>query len=96
MFKVGQEVVCIGTFKREAMDDALGVVFPEINKTYTIRQLTDGSRGLYLMFEEILNPKVNTMYGVMEVRFSAKKFRPLDYDFVEEVIKQVEPKEELV
>lgn len=84
-FKVGQKVVCI----RENWETVAGPhkgrsgFGPKKHDIVEISGLHNYKGDVYLIFIE---------YGDKDA-FTPKNFRPLDYDFVEEVIKQVKPQE---
>lgn len=87
-FRVGQKVVCV---KRDSWKTVFGQQNicndPVFNKIYTVSDLEEFEGNTFLSFEE-LSP-----YG----SWGSKNFKPLqlDHEFVEEIIKQVTPKEEL-
>tara|TARA_R100000781_G_scaffold113591_1_gene82414 strand:+ start:13677 stop:13958 length:282 start_codon:yes stop_codon:yes gene_type:complete len=91
-FKIGQKVVCVEKLEFYQLEFDLGVRYPVVGEIYTIRNFYKG----YLRFVEIVNPKINYIEGFNEVAFIPDKFRPLDYEFVEEVIKQVKPQKQKV
>jgi len=83
MFHVGQMVVCVKTFDKtkETWRDAL----PVKGGVYVIRDVFNGSfnpDGLYLRFEEIVNPP-RFEYGV-EVGFNSSRFRPVKHTSIEQ------------
>lgn len=86
-FKIGQKVVCVYGFEKEPQYNE---ILPEINNIYTIRDIEEGD---YFRFKEILNKSNDYGDGKYECAFHCSCFKPLDYDFVEEVIKNVTPKE---
>lgn len=77
MFKQGQKVVFVGF---ETCD--YGITPPEIGSIFTISNSIE--------FEG--NPYVYWEVHECLIAFKQKTLRPLDYDFVEEVIAQVSPK----
>lgn len=77
-FKVGQKVVCVQNFTGTC---GIPLIKGEI---YTCVKIKDYPEGQSISVDK-LGPKWDTW---------AYRFRPLDYDFVEEVIKQVTPKEQ--
>ena len=85
MFRVGQKVVCIvrNSWINQKQEYNIG---PGKNEIVTIAETVVFENEMFLGFEE---------YPPSE-GYDAKKFRPLDYDFVEEVIAQVQPKEEVL
>lgn len=76
-FKVGQEVVCIKEGKWNNKNNINMPKHPYYGCIYTIVLILENG---YLTFNEF--PKAAYNY---------EEFRPLDYAFVEEVIKQVQP-----
>lgn len=79
-FKVGQKVVCIN-----GVDELIE------GEIYTVEGLNfDGfTNGLYLFELNVPHPSP----FIKKWRYVESRFRSIDYDFVEEVIKQVTPKE---
>lgn len=74
------------TATKEAINNA-GYKYPEFNVVYTIRGFTDPScDAIYL--EEIVNPEINTRYGLCEVGFGIRKFLelqpPMDLSEIQE------------
>ena len=92
------EVICInGTFDKEVKDffDAFGVVTPEQDSIYSIRETINHSKGLCgVRLHEIKNPKVPQFHSILgkiliEPSFSIDRFRTLNGDIVtEEAIKE--------
>lgn len=76
--KVGDKVQCLyGAWKIEEMERGL-ISVPQANSIYTIRTIDPGEDGgIYLRFMEIINPELNYLECLSEVRFTAEKFRPL-------------------
>lgn len=85
MFKVGQKVVYIGKNPPNP-----NIKPPQYNEVVTISSESIIRKGNYSLSEYPLAKS-----GLPQF-FPKRVLRPLDYNFVEEVIKQVEPKEELV
>lgn len=82
-FKVGQKVV-LREMGEIDMDD-WGGFMPKVGEIYIIESFHKFPQGIYLKFKESEEDVFHEYY-----------FEPLilDYDFVEEVIKQVTPKEQ--
>lgn len=76
IFKVGQQVVCIGTFQGGHGDET----DPVVGDVYTIRDIVKRPEGfIALLLEEIRNnPAEYLEYSTpTECSFPAEKFRPL-------------------
>ncbi len=82
MFKVGQKVVCIKEFE--------GVYegFPELS----MRNKLPVKGCIYTILEICADGYLALVGFSYSGIYDPNKFRPLDYDFVEEVIEQVKPK----
>lgn len=83
-FKVGQKVVCIDGVNRittSGPDKGREGFGPKPHQIVKVSLINDEG---FIGFDE---------YGNQEL-FDPAFFRPLDYDFVEEVIKQVTPKKQ--
>lgn len=95
-FKVGDRVVCVNGDKSGSLQTRCVLIYPKKGHEYTIRGFHPIYEGLYL--EEVNNSNLShrTRSG-SEPSFKYYRFRKieLDYNFVEEVIKNVTPKEEV-
>jgi len=83
-FKEGQKVVCVGEFSKDNFNTD-----PIIGEIYTIREIyLEGLR-----FVEIKNPQILCRHAekilFAEAIYSPEKFRPLDHQFAEDVIKMI-------
>ena len=81
MFKTGQKVVCTYSEWKNHKEPTPSFA-PKKNEIYNITKINRRLSGIYLILQEC-----SSLY-----EWSAKYFRPLDYDFVEEVIRQVTEK----
>jgi len=90
MFEVGKKVICVNAESANSDVDgqkpaSSGLVFKD-GEVYMVEKILDHPEvGVSLNLTEMNEP-----YSWVE----AKDFRPLDYDFVEKVLKKVRPKEE--
>lgn len=86
-FKIGQKVVCV---KNGRVKNTY-----KVGVTYTIIDIKMVIGEPSLFFKEIHNGSETRLGGYNYYGHNPKNFNPieLDYDFVEEVIKQVQPKE---
>ena len=76
-FKIGQKVVCI---KQGSWEPCYDQVDPKYNKVYTIFSISENLGVAYLQ-----------LLGIDPLRFyDSIQFRPLDYDFVNEVMEMIE------
>jgi hypothetical protein len=79
MFHVGQMVVCIkdGWSRGDPIEESL--FFPVKGRIYTIRTIEKSlcKCGLSLRFEEIVNPPLLFLEGIVECDFAADRFRPV-------------------
>jgi len=76
-FEIGQRVVCIDVdFGRNPTWRSKVLLFPELNKVYTIRDICEefGLVGFYL--EELINPKAYFGGVLDEPAFDCRRFRP--------------------
>lgn len=88
-FRVGQRVVCISNMANKPHENS-GIVedkahfLVEVDEIYTIEAIEYDEDGEWLLLVEVPG-----------WQFESTEFRPLkmDYDFVEEIIKQVTPVE---
>ncbi len=99
--KVGSIVECVGNDKELTKYEMIiyehlikiGCVYPEKNETYVIGGMMEanGLVGIYL--EEIINPKVFTTMGLLEISFDITCFRellpPMQKE-IEELLKEPE------
>lgn len=85
-WRVGQRVVCVQEFSDATAlyALALGVALPRKGAVYRIRRIVDGGASLFLLLEEIVNPRVptRTLHGaaIDEPGFAARAFRPIVED----------------
>jgi hypothetical protein len=93
MFEVGQKVVCIDDNWVPDSGDASLVVkykltFPKKDEVYTIRRFVTYEDGLWILLEEIHNPKIYVpgLRSEQEPCFAATCFRPLVEDKKEDPI----------
>lgn len=100
--KVGDKVVCVSEFSKSEQHEPWET-FPVLGGVYTIRDIFPRQSGIYLVFEEIVNPKAHYGdSGFTEAKFSARRFRPVtprktDISVFERMLKTVgEPIEERV
>jgi hypothetical protein len=65
-----------------------GYVFPVIGTIYTVREIRTIKR-LSILLEEIVNPKVQTVHGFLEISWNVESFRelqpPMDLSFIKEL-----------
>jgi len=73
-FVVGQKIVCITSNWPTLPEETA----PELNKIYTVRELTVDMFGSVLVYlKEIINPKISTNEGFRERAYAAEYFRAL-------------------
>jgi hypothetical protein len=75
MFHIGQRVVCI-----DAGPQRFGYsheVVPKEGQAYTIRAILPGEEGACLLLDEIRNKPAQYLQGLAELKFAARRFRPL-------------------
>ena len=80
MFRVGQKVVCVNNTPELGKLLPVGFVFPNKNKTYTIREIYETKGVVGVLLEEIFNP-TNPNTG-NEMGYSINRFRSLVDDNV--------------
>lgn len=89
MFKINQKVVCINEERanRPLTPEDVYEYSPNVkqDEIYTIRKIHESYGLIWLHF-----------YEKWGATWESSDFRPLDYDFVEEVLEQVKPEPELV
>ena len=98
-FKNGEKVVCVHQSKRTPMDYRHNHVFPKKDSIYTVRNFQDfpDEKDLYLRFEECVNPLLPILDGRrLEICFSPKNFRKLDYQFADEVLEKLKEFNDLI
>ena len=60
------------------------------DKIYTIRTIEEKSIGTFIRLNEFINqPTSYSDGGRYEIQFNMSDFRPLDYNFVEEVMEMI-------
>ena len=92
MFRIGQRVVCI---KHDPINVADGKSYPAPQEGEIVTILNFNSKGLLYLKE--YSKEFETPWGYYDnIVFEPWNFKPLelDYNFVEEVIKQVQPQKE--
>jgi hypothetical protein len=72
MFHVGQKVVCVN-----GADSPFGETTPVVGDVYTIRSVTQHSRGPGYRLHEIVNVPRTYLPGHMECTFAHACFRPV-------------------
>jgi hypothetical protein len=88
--KVGQKVVCVKSCAPKF--EHRGELLPVVGEIYTVRDIIDCGDGIGLLLKEIVN-KPNTYRSsrsngsivFAECLFNAKNFRPIQYEFGEQV-----------
>ncbi len=88
-FKIGEKVVCLISFTGQNRPDTDKLILPIKNVIYTIRTIESNCRGTFIRLEEITNPLLKYRSSVSEAQFCIKKFRKLDHQFAEDVIKNL-------
>jgi len=87
MFKIGQKVVCINDKKPSNRNVPVGLTFPILNKTYTIRDIILNKNQYGIVLEEIINP---TYQSGVEIAYSLDRFRPVvDSDVLESLLNKI-------
>lgn len=89
MITIGSKVVCI-TKLTPRHDDPKDVKYPIVRQIYTVREITTLNNLTGLRLIEIVNKAVHYRDGFLEVAFTLKAFREVDYSFGEEVCSNVE------
>lgn len=96
--RVGSLVECIGSKEADTTDqkatkaaaEAAGYAYPKVGEVYTVREVRTIKRPCILL-EEIVNPPVDTEYGILEIAFWMSCFRelqpPMDLSEVTELLK---------
>ncbi len=104
MFRIGQLVVALATFRARTKDEARLGQFPEEGRIYTIRTIETNVPSeigtiTCLRFEEVINPILGYMYCDGEQQFAAQYFRPVketSIDIFTEMLAPVNDKKELI
>lgn len=97
IFRIGQPVICI---KPDGWRDLVcGETGPTFHQRLTIRDIERIPAGLFLRFEEIVNPCLRYREREDECLFSARWFRPVveretDISFAHEILREASNKVE--
>ena len=91
MFKIGEKVVALKTFRFDSHEFENGVRHPVKNEIYIIRTIEFQEGEVCLRFEEIINPELGYENGNDwgEVHYVAYEFRKLDYQFAENLLEKI-------
>lgn len=88
-FKVGEKVVCVdASYQNKDYWLSQGFIFPVEGECYTIRDFTTSGNAIKLSEIDNTHMSHRSKTG-LESGFKIYRFRKLDYDFVEEVIKNI-------
>jgi len=91
-FGVGDQVVCIHHFSKEA--DYPGLSWPQKGQVYTVRELTSHGTGPGLRLVEIVNPPImHSNVGMDEPAYARCRFRPVRKTSIEVFQKMLVPTE---
>jgi len=92
--KVGDKVVCVAKVYPQVVYQ--GEILPVVNEIYTIRNIETymGMTGLHL--DEIVNTPRLYVGGMYECMFNTKAFRPINYSFGEDTVKEIEKELSLI
>ena len=92
-FKIGEKVVCVDSsgFISCFVERKYNVKYPLKNEIYTIRDIISQNGLIGLRFFEIINTPLGYNEGTNfgEKAFNSTRFRKLDHDFAENLLKEI-------